>query len=230
MTSRQCLRAQRCLWSVSLVVAGYAMLPYAAAAAGPLDPLTTPIASILASLPVRTPTPLPTVKLPVDTPDPTVRLPTLPLPTPLPTVKLPTAVPTLPTPLPTTTLPLPTPTLPLPTPSLPIATPTASLPAIPPSPGPTSSPTPSASPSEIPGIGGIGDPGNPFTPEGGVSSITGPHNGIFGALPELGIPVLIVGLPALALLLVLLAQGAVAAAWLPVVRRFMGGFGAMRKR
>jgi hypothetical protein len=53
---------------------------------------------------------------------------------------------------------------------------------------------------------------------------------MLGTLRDLGIPALIVGLPVLALLLVLFAQGAVTAAWLPVVRRYMGGFGPLRKK
>jgi hypothetical protein len=227
MTSRGRSAAHRGWWAVGLAVASFAILPHTAAAAGPLDPLTTPVASILASVQPGTPMPLPTAKLPVDTPDPTVRLPSLPLPTALPTVKLPTAVPTLPS------LPVPTPTLPLPTPSLPLPTPTLPLPSITLSPGPTqlatASPT-SAAQSAGTGIGGRGGPAAPFTPEGGVSSLVGPHNGVLGALPDLAIPALIVGLPVLALLMVLFAQGAVAAAWLPVVRRFMGGFGPVRKR
>jgi hypothetical protein len=63
-----------------------------------------------------------------------------------------------------------------------------------------------------------------------VSSIVGPQNGVLGTLRDLAVPALIVGLPALVLLLVLLAQGATAAMWLPLVRRFMGGFGPLRKR
>jgi hypothetical protein len=223
MTSRRRSAAQRA-WAVGLAVAGFAILPHTAAAAGPLDPLTTPVASILASVQPRTPMPLPTAKLPVDTPDPTVRLPSPPLPTPLPTVKLPTAVPTLPS------LPVPTPTLPLPTPTLALPTPTHPLPSIPLSPGPTQLATASPTAPAAAGIGGVGDPGAPFTPAGGVSGLVGPHNGVLGALPDLAVPALIVGLPVLALLLVLFAQGAVAAAWLRVVRRFMGGFGPLRKR
>jgi hypothetical protein len=245
MPSRVRLR-HRAAWSSLLVfAAAFAILPSATSAAGPLDPLATPVASILASI---VPAPLATLRLPVDTPDPTVRLPSLPVATSLPTVKL--------TPLPTVKLtPLPTalPSLPLPTrlPSLPVATPTAlpSLPiatptlpiAMPTQPTSTASPTssqeasPPTSPSppgqrDGPGAGaGAGGVGNPFIPQGGVSSVAGPHNGVLGAMPDLAVPAFIVGLPLL-LLFFLLAQGATAALWVPLVRRFMGGFGPLRNR
>jgi hypothetical protein len=208
--------------------AAFAGLPGATIAAGPLDPLATPVASFLASI---VPAPLPTANLTVDTPDPTLRLPSLPVATPLPTVKLPTLTP-LPTSLPTLPLPTPpaaTPTLPIATPTLPIATPT--LPTLP---GPSQEQSPSLTPSPPgqaggpgAGAGGVGDP---FIPQGGVSSPAGPGNGVLGALPELAVPALIMGLPVILLLLFLLAQGATAALWLPLVRRFMGGFGPLRKR
>jgi hypothetical protein len=234
MPSRDRFRAHRAAWSALLgFAAAFAILPGATIAAGPLDPLATPVASVLASI---LPAALTTVKLPVDTPDPTVRLPSLPVATSLPSVKLPTVTPLL-TALPTLPLPTRLPSLPVATPTslptLPVATPT--LPTLAASPSPSQQASPSLTSPSPPGQaggsnGGAGGVGDPFIPQGGVSSLVGPHNGVLGALPDLSVPALIVGLPVIVLLLFLLAQGATAALWLPLVRRFMGGFGPLRKR
>jgi hypothetical protein len=157
------------------------------------------------------PVPLPSLPVPV----PTLPLPTLPLPTlpPLPT-------PTLP-PLPTPTLPVPTPTLRLPTPTLPLPTPT---------------PTPSASapisPSPLPSTFGAGpinsatSLGSPFTSppvtaSGPAESISPTVGGGGSPFNSFVVPGLIVGVPAVIILGILVAQLAVGAAWMPVIRRWL---------
>ena len=209
--------------------------------------------------PTPVPTPIPTPPpTPRPTPTPTPRpLPSLPLPTlPLPTLPLPTLpLPTLPLPtLPLPTLPLPT----LPLPTLPNGSP-APTPTIGPGGSPAASPTPSpgasSDPSSAPGAGG-GSTSQPGGPGSGGSGGTGggappddngrftvgfnglgPIDGLvdvdvvgFDAMIEWAVPALLLSVPGLLLLLAVLAQAAGGLLWLPMVRRWLGGFGLRRRR
>lgn len=202
-------------------------------------------------VPTPTPTPKPT---PTPTPTPTLPLPTLPLPTlPLPTLPLPTL------PLPTLPLPTPQPTSTA-TPSTgPSTGPTASpspgatggTPTSSPSPGATDAlPGPDASPDpqQSPGTPGIipptgGDPGSGGGPGGNDERFSvggaglGPGIGLgdinlgsFDALFEWAVPALVLTVPGLLLAIAVLAQAAGGLLWLPVVRRWLGGFGLRRRR
>jgi hypothetical protein len=207
-------------------------------------PAPTPVPT-----PVPTPTPTPTPKPVVSLPLPTLPLPTLPLPTlPLPTAPQPTL------PLPT----LPLPTLPLPTlpGGSPMPTPTVG-PGGSPGAGLTPSPGASGDPSSAPGAGGdpSSQPGGPGTggsgtpgSGGGVPpddngrftvgfSGLGPIDGLidvdvvgFDAMLEWAVPALLLSVPGLLLLLAVLAQAAGGLLWLPMVRRWLGGFGLRRRR
>lgn len=192
-------------------VSGELSLPGLALALPSLAVATPPLPT-LPPLPVPTPTlpPLPTVPVPTLPPLPT---PTLPVPTlPVPTLPVPTMpVPTLPVP----TLPVPT----LPVPTLPGQTPTL---------GPGVSPgTPGSTPS---------DPAGPFTGIllAAADATPPPQDGAAGEMTDSAIPVvegrspldfvvpgLIVGVP-IAVVIFVLLQAAGAAAWLPVVRRWLG--------
>jgi hypothetical protein len=193
------------------------------------------------------PTPAPT---PVPTPSPTPV--STPAPTPVPTATLlPTLLPTLP---PTPTVP-PTPTL-LPLPSLQPTPGGSERPE--PSASATATPTPATSPGASTGppsttgggpLGGTigagpsigpGGPGSgPGEPDGfavGRSDL-----GIVDGLGDLGVvglgglvvwavPALVLSVPGLLLLLAVLAQAAGGLLWLPVARRWLGGFGLRRRR
>jgi hypothetical protein len=186
----------------------------------------------LPSLPVALPS-LPVPTLPLPTPVPTATLPPLPtLPAPTPTLPLPTL--TLPPP---PTLPVPTPSLPVPTPTLPVATPT--LPLSTPTPRPTASAqpspstTPSPSPSPAPSLVGGGPVGSPTTigapvvgqpvVASGVPERPGTPTVVDRGSPfdSFVVPGLIVGVPAIIILGILLAQLAVGAAWMPVIKRWL---------
>jgi hypothetical protein len=217
-------------------------------------PAPTPVPT---PVPTPPPTPRPT-PAPTPRPVPSLPLPTLPLPTlPLPTLPLPTLpLPTLPLP----TLPLPTlppPTLPggspTPTPTVgPGGSPGASA-----TPAPSSSvPTPGAStgpggdPSSQPGgpgSGGSSGAGGPGSGGGATPVDTGrftvgfsglgPIDGLvdldvvgFDALLEWAVPAILLSVPGLLLLLAVLAQAAGGLLWLPMVRRWLGGFGLRRRR
>lgn len=159
-----------------------------------------------------------------------VALPTAPLPTlPLPTLPLPTSpLPTLPPP----TLPLPTPTLRLPTPTLPLSTPTPTPRATSAAATPTPSASPSRSSSAAPSLGGVGPGSSGTSGEGPIDARPVAATGVpseplpvivdggslFGTL---GLPGLIVGIPAIILIGILVAQLAVGAAWLQVIRRWL---------
>jgi hypothetical protein len=206
--------------------------------------------------PTRTPTPAPT---PAPTPTPTPNpVPTVPLPTlPVPVPTLPVPVPTLPVPRPT--LPVPRPTLPVPTPTLPvpsIATPIATpAPTTASTPGPSSStsPTSSVAPAGLPpssssspepaaagsGAGGSnGGPGESAAPDGPGFTVATGNLAPFGLI-DLGVgafdsldwavPALALSVPGL-LLIAILAQLSASAVWLPIVRRWLGGFGVGRRR
>jgi hypothetical protein len=205
--------------------------------------------------PTPTPTPRPVGSLPL----PTLPLPTLPLPTlPLPTLPLPTfPLPTLP--LPTLPLPtLPSPTLPLPTLPGGSPTPTPTIgPGGSPGAGPGASgdpspaPGPGGDPSSQPGGpgsgGNVGSGGSPGSGGGappddnrrftvGFSGL-GPIDGLvdvdvvgFDAMLEWAVPALLLSVPGLLLLLAVLAQAAGGLLWLPIVRRWLGGFGLRRRR
>jgi hypothetical protein len=174
-----------------------------------------------------------------------------PTPTPPPT-PAPTPLPTLP-PLPS--LP-PLPTLPpLPAPGdtpRPSATPTAI-----PSPAPTARPTGGPSNSPVPGgalseghappssgsgpaaAGSTTDGGSATGPGSGgfiLSPVFEPNGGLldpeiagFDGLIEFAIPGLVLTVPGLLVVIAVLAQGFVGAAWLPIVRRWIGGFGFRRR-
>jgi hypothetical protein len=195
---------------VATTLLGFLLLAGPASAADPLLP----------SLPVA----LPTLPLPTLPPPPTLPLPTLPPPPTLP-------LPTLPPP---PTLPLPTPTLRLPTPTLPLSTPTPT-----PTPRATSAPatpTPPASPSPpssaAPSLGGVGPGSSGTSEEGPIDARPVAATGVpseplpvivdGGSLfDSLGLPGLILGIPAIIIIGILVAQLAVGAAWLPVIRRWL---------
>lgn len=188
------------------------------------DPL--PVA--LPSLPIPIPSlPVPTPTLQVPTPTLPVPVPTLP-PLPIPTPPVPT-LPPLPS-LPTPTLP-PLPTLPsVPTPTISIPSPSLPLPTIvPPSAsasdspflgggGPVSSGTPSGQGPGGGPVGGVGVPGASDAPSQVVSTTPGEGSSPFDSFV---LPGLLVGVPAILLLVILAAQAAVGAAWLPVIRRWL---------
>jgi hypothetical protein len=52
----------------------------------------------------------------------------------------------------------------------------------------------------------------------------------FDAIVDFAVPGLVMTVPGLLLILAVLAQGMVGAAWLPFVRRWLGGFGLRRRR
>jgi Big-like domain-containing protein len=185
--------------------------------------------SITVNPPAPTPTPTPTpTPAPTPTPTPTLPLPSITLP-PLPSI-----IPTLP-PLPVPTL-LPTAT-PAPTPP-PSAEPLRSPDAGGPTPGASSPPstgpggiTPGATP---PGSGsgsgaagppfGVGDPGSAaIDPLGGIDLV-----GL--GLIDWAVPSVILGVPGLLVVIAVLAQMSGALLWLPVARRWLGGFGLRRRR
>jgi len=193
--------------------------------------------------PPPTPTPTPT---PQPTPTPT------PQPTPTPT---PTARPTPTLPLPT----LPLPSLPLPTLPVPSLLPIVPTPTPVPSGGPGPSPSPSdstapssapsspatAAPSASPGVAaGGGATGGPSGGTGGGLTVgqagaapPPPIDGLtdvgvvgFGGLMTWAVPSLALTVPGLLLVLAIVAQMLGASVWLPVIRRWLGGFGFRRRR
>jgi len=203
--------------------------------------------------PTPTPTPRPVGSLPL----PTLPLPTLPLPTlPLPTLPLPTLpLPTLPLPTLPGGSPAPTPTVgPGGSPGA-TSTPAPSTSATP-GPGassdPSSAPGPGGDPSSQPGGpgsgGSAGSGGSPGSGGGGAPpddrgrftvgfSGLGPIDGLvdvdvvgFDAMLEWAVPALLLSVPGLLLLLAVLAQAAGGLLWLPMVRRWLGGFGLRRRR
>jgi Bacterial Ig domain len=205
--------------------------------------------------PTPAPTPPPT-PAPTPRPTPTPRpLPTLPLPTvPLPTLPLPTLpIPTLP--LPSISLPpLPGPGS-TPTPTIgPSGSPAPAVTATPgsssganPSPASAAPAAPGASGNPPAGAGSSGSGAGPG-PGGGVPpgdergftvgfSGLGPIDGLvdidvvgFDVLLEWAVPALVLSVPGLLLLLAVLAQAAGGLLWLPMVRRWLGGFGLRRRR
>ena len=215
----------------------------------PPTPPPTPTPRPPGPTPPPTPTPTPTRTLPL--PLPTVALPTVPLPTlPVPTLPLPT--------IPLPTLPLPTtPPLPGSTPGPTVAPGPSPGPGATPTPTPTA--TSSSSGTPTPGPGGTagpsadpsvpGEPGGPGS--GGGAAPTdddgftvgfgglglGPIDGLvdvdvvgFDALLEWAVPAIVLSVPGLLLLLAVLAQAAGGLLWLPVVRRWLGGFGPRRRQ
>jgi hypothetical protein len=220
LTGRGPLRA---VTVVACLVGALVVVVRPAAGVGPVSDPTLPGA--LPSLPLPT-LPLATPKLPTLPPLPTPTLP--PLTTPTPTL------PTLP-PLPTPTLPLPTSTLPLPTPTLPLPTPTLPIPSLPLSTSsapPTVNPLPStAGASSGPLASGAASAG-PIV-GGPIGSVTPTQVASFepddGATPAVGgqgfgslvLPGLLIGVPTMIIVGILVAQLAVGAAWLPVIRRWL---------
>jgi hypothetical protein len=109
-----------------------------------------------------------------------------------------------------------------------------------PSPEPSASPAPSATPSSSPSAAGPG-PGDP--PPGAGFSVSGSGtDGVQGSVSSFGnflsqfavlfgrafdwaVPGLLLSLPGLILVLAIAAQLGGALAWLPLVRRRIGGFG-----
>lgn len=205
------------------------------------------LVTIDVNAPTPTPTPTPT---PAPTPTPTPAPTPTPRPTPTPIIPLPTLpLPTIPLPsLPLSTPPLPTPPLPTsPLPSVPLptfgSTPTPTL-----RPGETpgtATPTPSvtASPGGIafapgtsPGTGRGStqiDDGGFSVGQGGLGPIDGPISiGLVGfdGLLEWAVPALVLTVPGLLLLLAVLAQSMGALLWLPITRRWLGGFGLRKRR
>jgi hypothetical protein len=209
--------------------------------------------SINVKPPAATPAPTP-APTPVPTPAPTPR-PT-PAPTPRPTLP---PLPTLP-PIPLPTLPpipLPTIDLPLPggTPTPRPSEPPAVLPSPTPAPGatdgaqtPARSSRPPVDETPAPGSGGgivVTPPDEP--PPGGRGTdgfIVGPAGAGSGSALDIGdiglagfdgviewaVPALVLSVPGLLLVLAILAQAAGGLLWLPIVRRWLGGFGLRRRR
>jgi hypothetical protein len=150
----------------------------------------------------------------------------------LPTVPLPTVpVPTPTLPVPTPTLPLPTPTLPLPTPTLPtLPIPTPTVPLASPSPVATTTagassaiflPGGAADASAVPlGGGAVGSIGPEGVPSPGPGDAVVPTIGGSG-FGSLFLPGLLIGVPTFIVLGILIAQLAVGAAWLPIIRRWL---------
>ena len=192
--------------------------------------------------PTPRPTPLPTARpTPAPTPRPT------PLPTPTPTAK-PTPTPTA-KPVPTA-MPTPAPTTPsTPTPAAPSTATPPPAPSISPgpsSPGPSPSATPSAPsaataapvdrPAPSPPVSGVAtgsrSPGfvTGRADSRGAINIEGVAVGFTGELLAWVVPGLLMSVPGLLVLLAVLIQLSVGAAWLPVVRRRLGGFGFGRDR
>ena len=222
-----------------------------APAATPTPPPTPPPTPAPTAPPTPAPTPRPT---PTPRPLPSLPLPSLPLPTlPLPTLPLPTLpLPTLPLP----TLPLPSISIPpLPGAS---ATPTPTVgPGGSPPPGATATPgsssganpSPTSSASGAPSVGGNPPPGGAGpgsgggVPPGDERGFTvgfsgfGPIDGLvdvdvvgFDAFLEWAVPALVLSVPGLLLLIAVLAQMAGGLLWLPMVRRWLGGFGFRKRR
>ncbi len=159
------------------------------------------------SLTIRGATPSPT---PTPTPSPTET--PAPTDTPLPTdTPAPTATPT-PSTTPTAT-PTPTPT--------PVPAPSASAPGSPPPAGGGS--------TERFTIGGAGGAGGASSGTTDFSSLSTVLAG-FGGLLQWAVPSLVLSLPGLLLVLAILAQVAGGAAWVPIVRRALGGSGVNRRR
>ena len=181
--------------------------------------------------PVPTPTPAPTpTPTPRPTPTPILPLPTLPLPTlPLPTL-LPTATPTLPTPSLPTSTPSPSPGGPgiTPGPSTPTQVPATTAN---PSADTSASSTPAGAGGIGPGGGSSGDGGAPgdlfvlpaYEPEGIEAVFDDAFTG-FGDI-EWVVPAFALAVPGLLVIIAVIAQALVSAAWLPFVRRWLGGFG-----
>jgi hypothetical protein len=115
-----------------------------------------------------------------------------------------------------------------------------------PIPGTTASPTPTANggASDAPGVGsggtgaggggtGLGAaPGDrfvlpPIDPSGIDAIIDGSFNG-FGGI-EWAVPAFALGVPGFLLMIAVAIQTIVGAAWLPFVRRWLGGFGVRRR-
>ncbi len=200
---------------------------------------------------IPTPPPPTATPTPTRTPVPTVRPTPLPLPTILPTL-LPLPLPTI-LPLPTPTVP-PTPTVTPPPGSTPTPSPAGSASQAPdrPSPSPSSdaprqptgssggqsgppAPGSGASPSSGPPIGaGLTIPGG--GPGGDAAagtnvSLTSGFTTPFGDGFAWAVPGLVLSVPGLLIVLfAILAQALGAAAWLPVVRRRIGGFEVERQR
>lgn len=122
-----------------------------------------------------------------------------------------------------------TPVAPTPTPELPSPSPTSS-------PEQTSTPVPSVAPEPPPPTGGAGG-AEPFAiPDVGSSGIGTDDMGLAAAaLTGFGpllwaVPSLILSVPGLLLVIAILAQAAGGLAWLPLVRRKLGGFGVRGDR
>jgi hypothetical protein len=197
--------------------------------------VTTVTIDVSEPAPTPTPTPQPT---PTPTPTPTPRPTPTPTPRPTPTLPiqslLPTAIPSIPVP----SLPIATPT-PTPTGS---ATPTPA----PTDPGPpTPTPPPGGGPIAVtdPGGGTGGDGSGPGAVPGGGgadpftlgttdfdagSTLTSGEFGSFAGL-DWAVPALALTVPGLLLVLAVLAQAVAGVVWLPVVRRWLGGFGFRRR-
>lgn len=185
------------------------------------------------------------VNAPTATPAPTP--PPTPAPTPTPR---PTATPIIP--LPSVPIP-PLPTIrPLPTPILPTIPGSSPIPSIPPTPAiPGTSPLPGAStdpfstprpggiaigPTQTPGTGaGPTSTQDAFVDQAGqdgsgvIDDMIGVGFAGFDGI-EWAVPALVLTVPGLLLLLAVLAQSMGALLWLPVARRWLGGFGLRRKR
>jgi hypothetical protein len=182
------------------------------AGAGPLPLITLPPLPLLSLVPTLPPVPLLSLV-------PT--LPTLPLPTapPLPSLPLPSVpVPSVPVPS------IPVPSVPVPTPPVP-SLPLPSLPAATNGPAPSGA-APSGSALGSPGLSvqpGSSALAGPSAAAGGApGSVDDPTSGDQGGSPfSFALPLLIAGIPLVIILLIVIAQVAGGAVWLPVIRRWL---------
>jgi hypothetical protein len=109
-------------------------------------------------------------------------------------------------------------------------------------PGASNDPSSTADPGDSPGpIGGPGSVGGVPPGDAGGFSVgftgLGPIDGLvdidvvgFGAFLEWAVPGLVLSVPGLLLLIAVLAQMAGGLLWLPMVRRWLGGFGFRKRR
>jgi hypothetical protein len=170
-----------------------------------------------------TPTPMPT---PAPTPTPLPTLPPLPTPPPL----LPTLPPGVtPTPRPTPAGPTASPDA-RPSPSIDTSIPRGSA-----APGSTTTPGGPSSTEPPSGSSGFGVGGGTESDGGaaigGLDAVTGAALGSLpGGLLAWSYPAIVMTLPGILLLIAIGAQALGALAWLPIVRRRLGGFGVQGKR
>jgi hypothetical protein len=196
-----------------------------------------PDAAVSLSVAINAPPPPPPTPAPTPSPPPVPTPPPTPDPTPVPTPA--------PTPPPgATPTPVPTP-VPTPPPTPPPGTTPTPAPSAPPTVSPSSPPVASQSPDPAvtPAPAGTTGPGDPDAPpglrftipafglrnaavQGDLSADLAAH---FSGTLDWAVPGLVLSVPGLMLVLTVMAQSFGALAWLPLVRRRIGGFGPRRR-